>query len=233
MSGSAAAPLSPRAAVAPQLHRLLRNRIVSCELAPGERISETDIASTYNVSRQPVREAFIKLSEEQLVGVRPQRGTFVRRISVSAVLIARFIREAVEADIARRVAERATPDIVAQLEAQLNEQQRVADTEDQSEFIHVDEAFHRLLAQLSGAPPVSDHLEVLNVQVNRVRNISAREFAPEQLIVQHRAIVDAIRAHDAKAADAAMRVHLQKLNRDLPQIVATYPDYFTDVEALE
>ena len=84
--------LAQGAAVSPQLHRLLRDQIIRGEIPPGARISETEIASSWSVSRQPVREAFIKLAEEGLVEVRPQRGTFVTLISVPAVMTARCLR---------------------------------------------------------------------------------------------------------------------------------------------
>src|SRR5690554_5571253 len=88
-----------RAAAAPAVARPDR----AGRPVPGTRISETELAAAYEVSRQPVREAFIKLAEEGLLAVRPQRGTFILRISIPAVLTARFIREAVEADIVRHV----------------------------------------------------------------------------------------------------------------------------------
>ena len=93
----AADPDLPAAA---QMHALLRRRIVTGDLRPGMRLSEQDIADQYDLSRQPVREAFIRLAAEGLLEVRPQRGTFVTRINMDWVLDTRFIREATEADIA-------------------------------------------------------------------------------------------------------------------------------------
>ena len=69
--------LDPQEAIAPQVMRALRDAIVRIELTPGTVISEADIARRFGVSRQPVREAFIKLQEAGLVAVRPQRGTEV------------------------------------------------------------------------------------------------------------------------------------------------------------
>lgn len=107
------------AAIAPQLYRRLRERIVRTELLPGEFISETEIARAYDVSRQPVREAFIKLAEAGLVQIRPQRGTMVTRISAEAVMDARFVREAIEADVVKLVAERCDAAIEAELKRQI------------------------------------------------------------------------------------------------------------------
>ena len=91
--------LDPMRPITPQVAQLLRDRIIRNALKPGNRISETEIAKTYDISRQPVREAFIKLQEQGLLQVLPQRGTIISRIAYQAVLDARFLREAIEADI--------------------------------------------------------------------------------------------------------------------------------------
>lgn len=233
MSAATLPPLSLEDAVSPQLHQRLRERIIACELIPGQRITETEVAASYDVSRQPVREAFIKLAEENLVSIRPQRGTFVKRISVSAALTARFIREAVEADLVRKVVEVATPEMITELESQIDKQQQLADAAKPADFMRLDEIFHNSLASYANAPDVSNYLDSLNLPMNRVRNISAREFSPAKLVAQHAAIVIAIKNGNSNSADKAMRAHLREIKKDLPQVVATYPDYFEHVQALE
>ena len=112
--------------VGPQVYRSLRERIIRGELEPGGLISEAEIARVFSISRQPVREAFIKLAEEGLVEIRPQRGTLVRKINIASVMDARFVREAVEADIVKIVAERRDPRVVASLRKQIEAQREVA-----------------------------------------------------------------------------------------------------------
>lgn len=217
-------------AVGPQLHRLLRGRIISCELPPGARVSETEFAAAYRVSRQPVREAFIKLAEEGLVVIRPQRGTFVARISVPEVMTARFIREAVESDIVRRVAEIATPETDAALDRLIAAQRAASDTATPAEFMRLDDDFHHFLARAAGQEAVWKYLDGLKTQMNRVRHISAMQFAPGKLIDQHAAVVATIRARDVAAAEAAIRAHLREIIADLPDVVAAHPDFFDDQE---
>lgn len=217
-------------AVRPQLYRLLRDRIVRGELPPGARLSETELAATYEVSRQPVREAFIKLAEENLVTVRPQRGTFVTRISVQDVMTAQFIREAVEADIVRRVAETASTHMIATLDTQIAQQRAVCENTEPVVFMRLDEEFHRMLAGFAGEHAVWDYLEDLKIQMNRVRHISARQLALGKLVTQHAAIVEAIRRGDPAAAESSMRLHLREINHDLPDIVRAMPDYFENPE---
>jgi DNA-binding GntR family transcriptional regulator len=125
---SVALALDPAQAepIARQVERALRQAIVTMRIRPGEMLSEQDIARRFGVSRQPVREAFIKLGEADLVRILPQRGTLVVKISRAAVEDARFIREAVECAVARAAAERRNPALVAAIGSSMIRQRRAA-----------------------------------------------------------------------------------------------------------
>jgi len=221
------------AAVGPQVYRVLRDRIIRGDIAPGARLSEAELAVAYGISRQPVREAFIKLSEEGLVEVRPQRGTYASLISVSAVLTARFIREAVEADIVRIVAQRADDKAIARLDACIADQRKLGKDATGHDFMRLDEDFHRCLAEIAGQTEVADHLEGLKTHMNRVRHISARKFSRSRLVAQHADVVEAVRARNPDRAEAAMRLHLREIVADLPEIVTELPRCFTGADAVE
>ena len=79
----------------------LHKQILSLDLLPGARISESEVANKLGVSRQPVRDAFNRLGNLQLLKVRPQRKTIVRGFSLEEIKNARFIRLAVEMEVAR------------------------------------------------------------------------------------------------------------------------------------
>ena len=218
--------IAPGAPVGAQLYRLLRERILTAALPPGARLSESEVAASCAVSRQPVREAFIKLAEEGLLEIRPQRGSYVRRISVPAVLSARFVREAIEADIVRIVAARRDPAALAALDDLLARQRETLGDPDPDRFIVLDDAFHRTLAEAAGQGGAWEMIDGLKTQMMRVRHLSARHFPREKLVHQHGAVVDAIRAGDAPAAEAAMRAHLKEILNDLPAIAAAQPAFF-------
>lgn len=220
-----AVSLDPRSAVGPQIYRLLRERIIRNDLEPGARISESEIAANYAVSRQPVREAFIKLAEDGLVEIRPQRGTFVCKISIPAVMDARFVREAIEADIVKVLAANPDDALERELRSQLDEQQRVAGR-DSVRFIALDERFHRSLAEAAGKSHAWNVLENVKVQMDRVRHLATKRFPMEALVEQHRAIVDAIAAGDVRAAESAMRNHLRTILTDLPEVARDRPEFF-------
>ena len=99
----------PRAATAAsRIYSDLRIELVSLQRRPGEVISEAEIALSYGVSRTPVREAILKLSDEGLLEIYPQSGIFVSRIPIAALPEAILIRKALEETTARLAAERAT-----------------------------------------------------------------------------------------------------------------------------
>ena len=116
-------------------------------------LSEQDLAQRFGVSRSPVREAFIKLSQSGLVRVLPQRGTLVVKISQAAVEDARFIREAVECAVVREAALKASPAMLAGLNDSLARQKRALRTKTTSEFLALDEEFHRLARRKRRAAP--------------------------------------------------------------------------------
>ena len=215
--------------VGPQVYRILREQIIQAELLPGERLSESDVAKTLSVSRQPVREAFIKLSEEGLVQVLPQRGTFITRISVASVMDVRFVREAIEADIVRLVAETHAAETVDELRRQLGEQKKVPH-DDRAAFLRHDERFHFTLASAAGKAFAWNVIESVKAQMDRVRFLSVDDMQIGRLIEQHERIVDGIAAGDKSAAEEAMRLHLREILNSLPEIAKARADLFDGAE---
>lgn len=208
-----------------QLRVILRSRIIRNDLKPQEKISEPGLAKFYGVSRQPVREAFITLAHEGLVEILPQRGTIVKKIDYDAVLDCRFIREAFEADVLKKLTTTADPALITELRDQIKAQKRISKT-DTAQFIELDEQFHRTLAAAAGLTRAWDFIDSTKAQMDRVRFISIEEFPITRLINQHVKIVDFIEQQNPDAADAAIRKHLQEILRSLPKIHALYPDHF-------
>lgn len=216
-----------REPMARQVTRALRLAIVSMKIAPGEMLSEQDLAQRFGVSRSPVREALIKLSEAGLVRVLPQRGTQVVKISRAAVEDARFIRVAVECAVVREAAQKATPVMLAELNASLTRQRRAQRATSSDDFMALDEEFHRLLAETAGRPAAWRMIEDVKPQMDRVRYLDVKQATPRHLIVaQHAMIVDAIKASDPVAAEKAMNQHLSEILRSLPELAAQHPDLF-------
>lgn len=212
--------------ISAQVHRHLRGAIIRGELAPGQALSESEIAQQYATSRQPVREAFIKLAEERLVTILPQRGTYVVKISVDEVLDARFVREAIEIAVVQEAATSAPPSAVRELRDIIGRQQAVAHGHN-DEFLALDEEFHRTLAFSVGRAHAWRVIESIKAQMDRIRYMSLDDATPLPVIIeQHSRIVDGIEAGDPTAAAAAMRSHLREIMISLPNIAERHPDLF-------
>lgn len=223
--------LKPTEPLAPQLIALLKRRIAAIDLPPGSALSEKDIAAQFNVSRQPVREAFIKLSEAGLVEIRPSRGTWVVKISVREVCNARFVREAIESDLARNAARLATERHIIALQELVDRQRLVAEAGDFEGFNALDETFHRTIADTLGNDFALRIVETARFQTDRVRLLSLPNATPLKVLIgQHQAILDSIVRRDAEGAAEAMCRHLREILLALPSIAAAYPEYFSDTE---
>lgn len=215
-----------RLPVAPQIHQILRQQIICNQLPPGSRMSEAELATGFAVSRQPVREAFIKLANDGLLDVLPNRGTFVRKISINAVMDARFVREAIEADIVKLVAEDHDDSLDKALSRQIAHQQKAVEQGDPDAFIELDELFHQTLAEAAKKAGAWAVVQSQKAQMDRVRYLSLGQQNTAKLVEQHRAITVAIADRDGATAEQAMRSHLRRIINDLPTIAQQKPELF-------
>ena len=211
------------------VHRALRERIVSLDLAPGAAVSEGDLAAELGVSRTPVRESLILLAEEGLIHVYPQLGSFVARIDVQQVRDAQFIREAVELAALHAAAARATPADIAALRA-LIAAQREADA---TTFFTLDDDFHRSLMAAAGHESAWRIVGSAKGHLDRVRRLSLPiPNTIERLIDEHTDVVDHLEAGREPDAVAALQRHLRGVFDDLDTIRARHEDLFEHGQAL-
>jgi DNA-binding GntR family transcriptional regulator len=212
------------------IYATLRREITMLQKMPRERLSENELALRFGTSRTPVREALIRLVEEGLIEVWPQRGTFVSRISLRAVKRARFVREALEVAVVRYAAERGlAAEALAQAEEALARQQGAV--ADPVQFTDADDSFHRALADGVRLGDIWAVVEREKAQFDRVRFLSLPNVTPvATLIAQHRAILDAIHAREPAAAEKAMRQHMTEVLKIADTLAARHPDLIDDDE---
>lgn len=210
-----------------RLQALLRENIVSLRLKPGAALNEKEIADAHGVSRTPVREALLRLAEERLVDVYPQYGTFVSRIRLVELKDAMVIRKALEAVTAREAAKRATKAGVAGLRRLVVRQAESDRADDAESFYAADEAFHQALAALAEHPNLWRVVRQEKAQVDRCRMLTLPNATRRRdVIAQHEAILRAVEAGDADAAELAMAAHLAEVLPSFEALPERHPDYF-------
>ncbi|WP_304307661.1 GntR family transcriptional regulator [Pseudacidovorax intermedius] len=201
--------LTPRA-LYEEVAELLRQRIFRRELEPGSWIDELRIAEELGISRTPLREALKVLAAEGLVTMKLRRGAYVTEVSDRDLADVYHLLGLLESDAAGVVATRATEAQIAELRALHEELEAAArpGQVDREHFFGINERFHmRLLAIADNRwrdQMVADLRKVM--KLNR-HNSLLKAGRIEESLAEHRALVAAIEARDAQAAEARMREH--------------------------
>jgi DNA-binding GntR family transcriptional regulator len=205
----------------------LRAKIISLRLQPGAQIDKAEICEELRVSRQPVSEALARLEAERLVSVQPQKGTYVTLMRMSDVIEAAFVREALEVATVRQIASGIDDDTLDRLRLILSYQAAAAAADDNEEFYLLDVRFHAALFGRLAFRRVGEVVDSARSQTERIRRLllPAPGRRPST-IVEHRAILEALEAHDPERAAQAMHVHLRNVLDDLDKFAAERPEFF-------
>lgn len=198
--------------------------ILSGELAAGERINESELALRFGTSRGPVREALRSLEECRLVRSEKNRGVFVREISVGEADEIYDVREALDALIGRRVAQRATPQQLATLKALVAEMEAATTGADVKRYHQLNLRFHDLLVEFAGNARLTETYRLLTKELLLFRLRGLKDgggFAVS--IAEHKAIVKAIGARDAERAARLLRRHAADSRARMHKATATPP----------
>ncbi|WP_072690946.1 GntR family transcriptional regulator [Rhodococcus marinonascens] len=206
----------------------LQGAIRDLRLAPGLELSESALTKQFAVSRTPVREALARLVDAGLVQVTPQVGTRVARIRPAEVREAQFIREHLELGAFEAACAHPTTNH-AQLSALIEEQERAFHDLDEELFFASDEALHRTIFELAGYPGAWEVVQSKKLQLDRLRRLTLPEHSTtRELITEHTAIVDALKARDAAAGREVICGHVRRVLTQLPRLQHEHPHYFTD-----
>ncbi|MFD2830937.1 GntR family transcriptional regulator [Corticicoccus populi] len=206
----------------------LRESIMQLELPPGSAISEKEISEELEVSRTPVREAFLRLTEDELLTVLPQRGSFVALIDLDHVEEARFLREQAELGIFKLACQSEIDGIyIKNLEKNLNDQRWARDNNDEETLFMLDKQFHELVAQSVDKSRVWKMIQKMDVHSSRLRKLSLTMKLNWRILVeQHEDLLEAVKNKDAESSDSLVRKHLSLLKYDQKQLKKEYPEYF-------
>lgn len=205
----------------------LFNRIVRLELLPGTKISETEVAKSFGFSRQPIREAFTRLANLNLLLIRPQRATVVRPFSKELIANARFVRAAIELEVIRALAQNRDTSLDADLKANMRLQREAIMRSDTDAFHTHDYAFHKLLCRAAGHDFAFDIIAANKAQVDRLCMLSLTSLdAMKTLYADHEALLEALFAGDADTSVAVLRTHLDRLSPTIEALYTTHRSYF-------
>jgi phosphonate utilization transcriptional regulator len=182
--------------------------ILRGEIAIGERINESALAARFGTSRGPVREALRALEESCLVRSEKNRGVFVREISVAEADEIYDVREALDQLIGERVAQRATPEQLRDLESIIAEMDQATRTQDVKSYHVLNLAFHDMLVEYAGNARLAESYRLLikGLLLFRLRGLQdGGGFAVSN--TEHKAFAAALGARNGPLAGQLLRRH--------------------------
>ncbi|KOY16439.1 GntR family transcriptional regulator [Paenibacillus xylanivorans] len=208
-------------------YNLIKERILHLKLEPGTKISEKEIADELQVSRTPVREAFMKLAEEELLDIIPQSGTIVSHINLEHVEEGRFMREKMEKEIVTLACTSFPEEFRFRLEINIAMQEVCIGKNNFYRLFELDEEFHQILFQGTGKLRTWKMLQQLNIPFNRLRLLRLSEDSDAEVIIsQHKEIYRLITERETDRAVEVMEAHLRLVVVEQEKMKAKYPHYF-------
>lgn len=224
------------------IYGLLRKRIVQFDLLPGETLSENTLAAELGVSRSPVRDALSRLVDEGCVVVYPQRGTQVSYISLPRVRQFVFMRTVLEKKVLEELCETGlTGEQIAEIEESLRRQRRFYETQATNELLYEDLRMHRLLYEFCGHESAWEPFDMLDCDTLRVSCLQIRTYSYkvtmaavdswENVLIEHRMMLDALRRRDAEAVCLLSSRHIEQIVWSGEDLRRIYPQYFESNEA--
>jgi DNA-binding GntR family transcriptional regulator len=201
-------PSADDGSVRARILKSLRLAIAEGRLRPGEKLSEERLARDFGVSRTPVREALKQLHNESLVEIRRRSGTFVAQLSKADLPELLALREILEGLSARLCATADPARWRPAVLAAISDMEFAAARDDASAYFLADRKFHQAILHGGADGPVVDHYDRVFNRLNLYAlSVMAQQRRVKQGLAEHKAIVSALEAGDADAAEKAMRRH--------------------------
>lgn len=191
-----------------QIYDMIRLGIIQEDLEPGAAINETDLASWFDVSRTPVREAYQRLIEDGLIETRSKVGTVVSKIDEARVREGIIVRRALEREVVRLLCDGAVD--LRPLDSIVALQRVALEHGDHIAFFRADEDFHAEMANLAELPSAWRLAHSVKAHTDRAR-ILLTGHVPNRInaaFQEHLLIIDAIKSRDVELAQALINTHI-------------------------
>ena len=201
-----------------QAYELIRQRIVTLALPPGDVLDEGKLKDDLNIGRTPIREALQRLSRENLVTIVPRRGMFVAEIGLADLQRIVEVRLELEAKAARLAAQRGQPHHWQAMQDALDKVS--ADETSYDRLIEADEKFHRLIYQAADNPFLEDTLLMYFTLSLRLWHFTLSRVGEMRSVVnEHRYILAVLRERDGDEAARLMAHHVLRFQEEIQRVM--------------
>ena len=192
-----------------QAYEYIKDRIISGEYKPAQRLVEYKLAEEIGVSRNTIKKALLRLEQERLLTVEDNKGSVIASLAPEEVMEYLEIRESLEVLIIQHAVENITDEDIAQLTQILQEMKALASAGDLQAYSAKNQKFHNVIYDAAHHEITKNMIldiknQMLKFQI-RTMNVPGRA---DQSLKEHEDIVNALRVRDGKRAEEAVRAHL-------------------------
>lgn len=216
-----------RTTAADGIYKTLRDLILGLRLKPGQELNVVELTEQLRVSRSPVRDALMKLANDKLVDIFPQKGTRVSLLDLKQVEEERFIRISLEEHAVQRFMEQWKSSDISAMESCVARQRLAAGEHAYEQFILWDDEFHSIIFNAIGHARSWELIQSQCGNYHRIRLLSFwAEGVPESVIAQHEDLISALCARNLQKLLDVEHHHLSKLLSETQWMVEKYPRFF-------
>jgi len=211
-----------------QLREIIEERIATGRYQPGMRLDETELATEFEVSRTPVREALMQLAFSGLINMRPRRGAIVVEISPQRLCEMFEVMAELEAMCGRMAARRMTDADRQELLEAHDACEEAHDSGDPDAYYHKNERFHLAIYAASHNIFLIEEAAALHRRLSAYRRLQVRvRNRMRTSFLEHSAIVEAIIAGDGDLAADLLRKHIIVQGERFADLIASLSSFGT------
>lgn len=211
-----------------QAYQAIRNQIIYSELPPGSKISEKNLEDYLKIGRTPIREALIKLRQENLVYTIPQSGTYISQIDLEKASNARFVREILESKIMIECCAKIDTVSSEELANLIEKQVEAMKNADSKSFFQYDNLFHQTCYRIANRLEIWNWMNSNNTHLERFRwlRLLTADLDWNAIIDQHKAIYHAIIQRNPEEVEFQTSLHLHMMLNEQAAVTKHFPEYF-------
>lgn len=214
LNGAGSTKLSDKQSLSADIAALIKKKIISGELNPGDRIVEISLARELGTSQTPIREAIRQLAGEGVVTIIPNRGPLVHTLSAKDVFELYTYRAVMEGMAIRLAVQNASNNDIRHLEQFYEEMTRKLH-DDSIESLQEDSGYiHQYIYMLSKHTILLSMFEFISFRIQLVNRIVGRKYSKEREVSEHKELIEALRKGDPDHAELVMREHIHRAYKD-------------------
>ena len=203
----------PKTSLKTLAYNTIKEKIITCEYAPGSLLNEESLTDMLKISRTPIRDALGRLEQEGLIEILPKKGIMVTNLSMPDINMIFEIRQMYEPYVLEHYGSRLDDDKLTEFYHHFSNPKNM-DTAalNASEYYHLDDSFHSMIMEICPNIYLRKNYDLIRNQVARFRYMTGQD-APvrrEETFKEHIEVITACLQKDYKLAAQKMQQHLDE-----------------------